>query len=166
MRSTGEVMGIDVDLGIAYAKSQMSAQPPLPTFGNLFVSVKDSDKPSVVPIAKEFHELGFELYATHGTARVLEEGGVPVHQLLKLQEGRPNVLDLIKNGEIHFIINTPSGTQPRKDETIIRSAAVAGRIATMTTLRGARASAAAIRAIKKSGFTVQPLQHYHPKKPA
>ncbi len=164
MRSTGEVMGIDADLGIAYAKSQMSAQPPLPTFGNLFVSVKDSDKPSVVPIAKEFHELGFEIYATHGTARVLEEGDVPVHQLLKLQEGRPNVLDLIKNGEIHFIINTPSGTQPRKDETIIRSAAVAGRIATMTTLRGARASAAAIRAIKKSGFTVQPLQHYHPKK--
>jgi carbamoyl-phosphate synthase large subunit len=157
-------MGIDPDLGIAYAKSQMSAQPPLPTSGSLFVSVKDADKSLVVPIAKDFYELGFQLFATDGTARVLEEAGVPVARLLKLQQGRPNVLDLIKNGDIHFIINTPSGQQPRKDETIIRSAAVAGRIATMTTLRGARASAAAIRAIKKSGFSVQPLQSYHPKK--
>jgi len=161
MRSTGEVMGIDADLGIAYAKAQMSAQPALPTQGNVFISVKDSDKPSVVPIAADFANLGFTLFATGGTARLLKKAGVPVKQLYKIQEGRPNVLDLIKNGEIHFIINTPSGQQPRKDEVLIRSAAVAARVATMTTLRGAAASAAAIRALKQSGYGVKTLQEYH-----
>jgi carbamoyl-phosphate synthase large subunit len=161
MRSTGEVMGIDSDLGIAYAKAQMSAQPPLPKAGNVFISVKDSDKPSVVPIAKDFTELGFTIYATGGTAAVLKESGVPVKDLFKLQEGRPNVLDLIKNGEMHFIINTPSGQQPRKDEVVIRSAAVAARVATMTTLRAAQASVEAIRALQKSGYGVKSLQEYH-----
>ena len=161
MRSTGEVMGIDSDLGIAYAKAQMSAQPPLPKAGNVFISVKDSDKPSVVPIARDFAELGFTIYATGGTAVVLKESGVPVKDLFKLQEGRPNVLDLIKNGEMHFIVNTPSGQQPRKDEVVIRSAAVAARVATMTTLRAARASVEAIRALQKSGYGVKSLQEYH-----
>mgnify|MGYP005845495017 CR=1 FL=1 len=161
MRSTGEVMGIDPDLGIAYAKGQMSAQPPLPDGGNVFVSVKDADKEAVAPIAREFVDLGFTLFATEGTASVLAKAGVPVRKLLKLQQGRPNVLDLIKNGEIQFIINTPSGRQPRQDEIIIRSAAVAARVATMTTLRGARASVAAIRAIRNSGYTVRSLQEYH-----
>ncbi|HET9524361.1 MAG TPA: ATP-grasp domain-containing protein, partial [Terrimicrobiaceae bacterium] len=160
MRSTGEVMGIDASLGIAYAKAQMSAQPALPSKGNIFISVKDSDKPSVVPIAREFAGLDFTLYATGGTARVLAEAGIPVKLLYKLREGRPNVLDLIKNGEMHFIINTPSGQQPRKDEVAIRSAAVAARVAMMTTLRGARASAAAIRALKDSGYGVRSLQEY------
>jgi carbamoyl-phosphate synthase, large subunit len=161
MRSTGEVMGIDADLGIAYAKAQMSAQPPLPLGGNVFISVKDADKPGVVPIAKEFAELGFTIFATGGTAAVLKESGVPVKHLFKLQEGRPNVLDLIKNGEIHFIINTPSGQQPRKDEVVIRAAAVAARVATMTTLRAARASVQAVRALQKSGYGVKSLQEYH-----
>ncbi len=161
MRSTGEVMGIDADLGIAYAKSQMSAQPPLPTKGNVFISVKDADKDAVIPIAREFSELGFVIHATSGTAKVLTQAGVPVKNLLKLQEGRPNVLDLIKNGEIQFIINTPSGQQPRRDEVVIRSAAVAGRVATMTTLRGARASAAAIRALQQAGYAVKSIQEYH-----
>ncbi len=161
MRSTGEVMGIDPDLGIAYAKSQMSAQPPLPLEGNVFVSVKDGHKEAVVPIAREFHELGFKLHATDGTAAVLERAGIPVAHLFKLQQGRPNVLDLIKNGDIQFIINTPSGQQPRQDETIIRSAAVAGRVVIMTTLRGARASISAIRALRQSGYSVRPLQSYH-----
>ncbi|MGA7215356.1 MAG: carbamoyl-phosphate synthase large subunit, partial [Terrimicrobiaceae bacterium] len=161
MRSTGEVMGIDADLGIAYGKAQMSAQPALPTGGNIFISVKDSDKRSVVPISKEFASLGFTLYATGGTARVLEDAGVLVRRLYKLQEGRPNILDLIKNGQMHFIINTPSGQQPRKDEVIIRSAAVAARVAMMTTLRGAQASSAAIRALKDAGYEVKSLQEYH-----
>lgn len=161
MRSTGEVMGIDPDLGIAYAKSQMSAQPPLPLRGSVFISVKDADKPAAVELAREFVELGFEVLATSGTASLLSEAGLPVRTLLKLQEGRPNVLDLIKNGEIHFIINTPSGQQPRKDEVIIRSAAVAARVATMTTLRGARASIAAIRAMQSAGYSVKSLQEYH-----
>jgi len=161
MRSTGEVMGIDADLGIAYAKSQMSAQPPLPTSGNVFLSVKDSDKAEIIPIAKEFAELGFKLFATGGTATVLADAGLQVQKLLKLQEGRPNVLDMIKNGGVDFIINTPSGQQPRRDETVIRSAAVAARVATMTTLRGARASARAIAAIQRSGFSVKSLQEFH-----
>jgi carbamoyl-phosphate synthase large subunit len=161
MRSTGEVMGIDADLGIAYAKAQMSAQPPLPTGGNVFISVKDSDKQAVVPIAKAFAELGFTIYATGGTRSVLAGAGIPVKLLYKLQEGRPNILDLIKNGEMHFIINTPSGQQPRRDEVIIRSAAVAARVAMMTTLRGAEASSAAIRALKNTGYEVKSLQEYH-----
>ena len=161
MRSTGEVMGIDPDLGIAYAKSQMSAQPPLPTKGNVFISVKDSDKPAAIEVAREFVELGFTVLATSGTAGLLKQSGVPVKTLLKIQEGRPNVLDLIKNGDIHFVLNTPSGQQPRRDETVIRSAAVAARVATMTTLRGARASVAAIRAIQQAGYGVKSLQEYH-----
>jgi len=161
MRSTGEVMGIDPDLGIAYAKSQMSAQPPLPTKGNVFISVKDSDKPAAIEVAREFAGLGFTVHATSGTAKLLADAGVPVKTLLKIKEGRPNVLDLIKNGEIHFILNTPSGQQPRRDEVVIRSAAVAARVATMTTLRGARASVAAIRAIQQAGYGVKSLQEYH-----
>jgi len=161
MRSTGEVMGIDVNLGIAYAKAQMSAQPPLPTGGNVFISVKDSDKQAVVPIAREFDDLGFTIYATGGTARVLNAAGVQARLLYKLGEGRPNILDLIKNGDMHFIINTPSGQQPRRDEVVIRSAAVAARIAMMTTLRGAQASSAAIRALKNAGYAVKSLQEYH-----
>ena len=161
MRSTGEVMGIDPDPGIAYAKSQMSAQPPLPTKGNVFISVKDSDKPASIEVARDFVDLGFRIHATSGTARLLADAGVPVKTLLKIQEGRPNVLDLIKNGEIHFILNTPSGQQPRRDEVAIRSAGVAARVATMTTLRGARASVAAIRAIQQAGYQVRSLQEYH-----
>ena len=161
MRSTGEVMGIDPDLGIAYAKSQMSAQPPLPTKGNVFISVKDSDKPAAIEVAREFVGLGFTVLATSGTAGFLSGAGVPVRTLLKIQEGRPNVLDLIKNGDIHFVLNTPSGQQPRRDEVMIRSAAVAARVATMTTLRGARASVAAIRAIQQAGYGVKSLQEYH-----
>jgi carbamoyl-phosphate synthase large subunit len=161
MRSTGEVMGIDADLGIAYAKAQMSAQPPLPTGGNAFISVKDSDKQAVVPIARDFANLGFIIYATGGTRRILADAGIPVKLLYKLKEGRPNILDLIKNGEMHFIINTPSGQQPRRDEVVIRSAAVAARVAMMTTLRGAQASTAAIRALKNAGYGVKSLQEYH-----
>ena len=161
MRSTGEVMGIDADLGLAYAKAQMSAQPALPVEGNIFISVKDSDKAAVVPIAKEFSDLGFTLHATSGTAKIFREAQIPVQPLFKIHEGRPNILDLIKNGEIHFIINTPSGQQPRKDEVAIRSAAVAARVATMTTLRGAKASVDAIRALKLSGYGVKTIQEFH-----
>jgi carbamoyl-phosphate synthase large subunit len=161
MKSTGEVMGIDVDLGHAYAKAQMSAQPALPTEGNVFISVKDADKPAVLPIAREFAELGFGLFATAGTVAALAAEGLRATKLHRLGEGRPNVLDLIKNGEIQFIINTPSGQQPRKDEVIIRSAAVSNRIATMTTLRGAKASVLAIRAARENPLGVRSLQEYH-----
>lgn len=160
MKSTGEVMGIDSDLGLAYAKAQMSAQPPLPSGGNIFISVKDSDKPACVEIAREFVELGFTLYATAGTFAAISGGGVPVKKLFKLSEGRPHVLDMIKNGEVHFIVNTPSGKSPREDEVKIRSAAVAQRIAIMTTLSAARASLRGIRSVQAKGISVRSLQEY------
>jgi carbamoyl-phosphate synthase large subunit len=161
MRSTGEVMGIDADFGLAYAKAQMSAQPALPESGNVFISVRDSDKPAVVEVARNFTDLGFTIYATTGTQAALQAAGVPSQSLFRLNEGRPNCLDMIKNGEIQFIINTPSGSQPRRDEVKIRSAAVANRIATMTTVRGAEASVAAIRSLKEKTFEVKSLQEYH-----
>ena len=161
MKATGEVMGIADDLGVAYAKSQMAAQPPLPEKGNLFVSVKDSDKPALVPLAKELVELGFNLYATAGTANAIAAAGVPVRHLFKISEGRPHVLDLLKNGDIDLIINTPSGKTPRKDEIRIRSLAVANRIPILTTISAVQASVGAIRGIKTKGIDVRSLQEYH-----
>ena len=163
MRSTGEVMGLDPDLGIAYAKAQMSAQPPLPESGHVFISVKDADKDQVVPIAREFSAAGFQIHATKGTLAVLEAAGVAAELVYKLTEGRPNLLDLIKNGKMQFIINTPHGQSPRRDEVAIRSAAVAHRIPIMTTLRAARMSARAIHALKAGGYEVKCLQEYHAK---
>ena len=163
MRSTGEVMGLDPDLGIAYAKAQMSAQPPLPESGHVFISVKDADKDQVVPIAREFSAAGFQIHATKGTLAVLEAAGVAAELVYKLTEGRPNLLDLIKNGKMQFIINTPHGQSPRRDEVAIRSAAVAHRIPIMTTLRAARMSARAIHALKAGGYEVKCLQEYHTK---
>jgi len=160
MKSTGEVMGIDEDLGLAYAKAQMSAQPPLPEKGNLFFSVKDSDKPRAAELAKEFAELGFAIYATGGTAAAFATAGVKVNKLFKISEGRPHVLDMIKNREIHFIINTPAGKNPREDERKIRAAAVAGRIPIMTTLRAGEACVRGIRSMQKFGLRVKPLQEY------
>ena len=163
MKSTGEVMGIDADLGLAYAKSQMAAGSPLPSGGNLFISVKDADKPQAVRLAAAFVELGFHLYATSGTAAALAASGVPVKKLFKLTEGRPHVLDMIKNGEIAFIINTPSGKSPRRDEVVIRGAAVTYRVPIMTTLSAAAASVGGIRSLKAKGLRVKPLQEYHAK---
>jgi len=163
MRSTGEVMGLDADLGIAYAKAQMSAQPPLPESGNVFISVKDADKDQVVLIAREFVAAGFRIHATKGTLTVLEAAGLPADLVYKLTEGRPNLLDLIKNGEMQFIINTPYGQSPRRDEVAIRSAAVAHRIPIMTTLRAARMSIRAIKALKADGYSVKCLQEYQAK---
>jgi carbamoyl-phosphate synthase large subunit len=161
MKSTGEVMGMDVDLGLAYAKSQMAAPPPLPTGGNVFVSVKDSDKQAVVPVVREFVKLGFGIIATAGTFEVLTAANIPVTKVFKLREGRPNVLDRVKNGDINFIINTPSGKIPREDEVRIRNASLAQRIPIMTTLRAALASANGIRSLQKSKLQVRSLQEYH-----
>jgi carbamoyl-phosphate synthase large subunit len=161
MRSTGEVMGIDPDPGIAYAKSQMSAQPALPLGGNVFVSVKDSDKEEALAVSRDLAALGFHLHASTGTARYFAEHGLEVPVMLKIREGRPNVVDAIKNGDVAFIINTPSGRAPREDEIAIRSAAVAMRVPTMTTLRAARASVKAIRAMAKNGYGVKSLQEFH-----
>ena len=161
MRSTGEVMGLDMDLGRAYAKAQMAAHPPLPLGGNLFVSVKDADKKTIVPLVREFIELGFSIYATRGTAQILEEAGIQVLQLKRLSQGHPNILDMIKQNSIHLIINTPSGKLPWRDEVIIRSAAIAHRVVTITVLRTAIASLAAIRSMLAGDFEVRSIQEYH-----
>jgi carbamoyl-phosphate synthase large subunit len=161
MRSTGEVMGLDADLGIAYAKSQMAASSSLPLGGKVFVSVSDAHKKQVAAVAKQFADLGFELVATSGTAAILEKAGLKVQRTLKLMEGRPNVIDLLKNKEIQLVINTPSGEVPRTDEVKIRTTAVYTGTPIMTTLSGAKAAALGIAALKKSGYSVKTVQEYH-----
>jgi len=163
MKSTGEVMGIDVDLGLAYAKSQMAAPPPLPKKGNVFISVKDTDKEAVISVAREFVKLGFGIISTSGTADALAKGKIKVKKVFKLHEGRPNVLDRVKNGDISFIINTPSGKIPREHEVTIRNAALAQKIPIMTTVRAAQASANGIRSLQKAKLQVRSLQEYHAK---
>ena len=161
MRSTGEVMGLDADLGTAYAKSQMAANSALPLAGKVFISVSDAHKKEVAAVAKSFADLGFELISTGGTAAVLEKAGLQVQRILKLQEGRPNVIDLLKNKEIQLVINTPSGASPRADEIKIRTTAVYTGTPIMTTLSGAKAAALGIAALKKSGYAVKTVQEYH-----
>jgi carbamoylphosphate synthase large subunit/REP element-mobilizing transposase RayT len=161
MKSTGEVMGMDVDLGLAYAKSQMAAPPPLPKRGKVFISVKDTDKEAVIPVAREFVKLGFEIISTSGTADALTKAKIKVTKVFKIHEGRPNVLDRIKNGDINFIINTPSGKIPREHEVVIRNAALAAKIPIMTTVRAALASTNGIRSLQKRKVQVRSLQEYH-----
>ena len=161
MKSTGEVMGIDDDLGMAFAKSQMAAGGTLPTKGNVFISVKETDRPNVVRIAKGYADLGFTLYATSGTGSVITEAGIPVNILPKLASGqRPNVIDLMKNKDMALVINTPSGKNPREDEVKIRTAAMQNRIPIMTTLRGADAALRAIKSLQGSEVQVRALQEY------
>ncbi|HSY17749.1 MAG TPA: carbamoyl-phosphate synthase large subunit [Candidatus Acidoferrales bacterium] len=161
MRSTGEVMGLDADLGVAYAKSQMAANSPLPLKGKVFISVSEMHKKDVAAVAKQFADLGFELVATTGTAAVLEKAGLKVQRINKLKEGRPNVIDALKNKEIQFVINTPSGAAPREDEIKIRTTAVYTGTPIATTLSGAKAAALGIAALKKSGYAVKTVQEYH-----
>ena len=162
MKSTGEVMGIDEDMGMAYAKAQISAFNPLPTEGNVFFSVNNRDKDRAVPIARELAELGFSIVATGGTYKRFKAEGIEVERLYKLAEKkRPNVMDMMKNGEIQFIINTPSGHEAREDEVTIRSGAVANTISHCTNLSAAEASILAIRSLQNNELTVTTLQEYH-----
>ena len=161
MKSTGEVMGIDIDLGRAYAKAQMAAPPPLPKAGNIFISVKDADKSRVVPLARDFIGLGFGIIATSGTAEMLAAAGVPVTRVFKLREGRPHVLDRITNGDVQLIINTPSGKIPRDDELKMQSGARSIKIPIITTMRAAQASVTGIRALQTHGVAVKTLQEFH-----
>jgi carbamoyl-phosphate synthase large subunit len=161
MRSTGEVMGLDADPGIAYAKSQMAAISTLPLGGKVFISVSDAHKKDVAMVARQFVELGFELVATTGTATVLEKAGLKVQRTLKVIEGRPNIVDLLKNKEIQLVINTPTGQSPRVDEVKIRTTAIYTGTPIMTTLSGAKAAALGIAALKKNGYGVRTLQEYH-----
>jgi len=160
MRSTGEVMGIDNDLGIAFAKAEAAAKPGLPVQGNIFLSVKDADKPRAAELARRLEKLGFTIYSTSGTAKVIAEKGVKVIKLQKIGEGRPNAVDLIKNGQIQMVINTPSGMIPRRDENAIRSTAYAHNVCIMTTITGAQAAVNGIRALQRERVGVKPIQHY------
>src|SRR3954467_4932118 len=161
MRSTGEVMGLDADLGIAYAKSQMAANAPLPLKGRVFISVSEPHKTGVAQIAKLYADLGFDLVSTSGTAAVIEKAGLKVERVFKLNEGRPNTIDLLKNREIQLVINTPSGQSPRADEIKIRTTAVYTATPIMTTLSGAKAAALGIAALKRTGYSVKTVQEYH-----
>ena len=161
MRSTGEVMGLDADRGIAYAKSQMAAGSPLPLSGKVFISVSDTHKKKIAEVGRQFAELGFELVATGGTATILEKAGLKVERIHKLQEGRPNAIDLLKNKELQLVINTPSGATPRADEIKIRTTAVYTGTPIMTTISSAQAAARGIAALKKSGYGVKTVQEYH-----
>ncbi|MSU64379.1 MAG: carbamoyl-phosphate synthase large subunit [Pedosphaera sp.] len=162
MRSTGEVMGLDADLGVAYAKAQMAANSPLPLQGKVFISVGDLHKQQVAAVARQFVDLGFEIVSTGGTATVLESHGIKVQRIFKLNEGaRPNAIDLLKNREIQLVINTPSGATPRADEVKIRTTAVMTGTPIMTTLSGAKAAVLGIAALKKSGYGVRTVQEYH-----
>ncbi|MCA1904485.1 MAG: carbamoyl-phosphate synthase large subunit, partial [Cyanobacteria bacterium KgW148] len=160
MRSTGEVMGIDTDFGRAYAKAQLGAGQNLPLQGTVFISVNDRDKMSITGVAEGFAELGFRIIATEGTYRILQRHGIPCQQVLKLHEGRPHIGDAIKNGQIQLIVNSPSGSEAQTDGQLIRRAAMTYKIPVITTLAGAKATIAAIRALKEAPLSVQSLQEY------
>jgi carbamoyl-phosphate synthase large subunit len=160
MRSTGEVMGIDVDFGRAYAKAELAAGQRLPSTGKVFISTNDRDKEAVVPIARSFIELGFTIVATAGTRQVLQAHGLEIEAVLKLHEGRPNVVDVIKNQQIQLIINTPSGEEAQADGRLIRRTALMYKVPIVTTLAGAKATAAAVRSLQSEPLTVKAIQDY------
>ncbi len=164
MLSTGEVMGIDDDFPMAFAKSQLAASSDLPREGTVFVSVNERDKLGIVPVAKKLRELGFKLVSTAGTARLLADAGVEAELVRKVQEGRPNLLDLIANDEIALVINTPSGKGARTDEGRIRAAATARGVPCITTLAAARVAVQAIEVLRTRELRVTALQDRFPAK--
>ena len=158
MKSTGEVIGLDNHLGSAYAKAEIGSGNILPMEGNIFISVNDIDKMKVIPIARDFYELGYNLIATDGTFNLLNQNGINCKLIAKVGEGRPNVVDHIKNNEIQFIINTPLGKKSRYDEYEIGKSAIRYNIITTTTISGAQAALRAIRRIKNNNLTYKSLQ--------
>lgn len=161
MKSTGEVMGIDTNFGAAFLKSQLGAGQNLPSEGNVFLSVKNRDKRNIVFIAKKLSDLGFKLYATKGTGKVLANNNIEVRFINKVSEGRPHIVDMIKNNEIQFIINTPGGKDTKADGVLIRSGAVQYKIPYTTTLSGAQAAVNAIETMKQGPISVKALQDYY-----
>ncbi len=161
MKSTGEVMGVADNFGEAFAKAQIAAGQVLPMRGTIFLSVNDHDKDGLVALARQFVEMGFHLVATHGTAAVLEQAGLQPERVYKVQEGRPNVVDLIKGDRIQLVVNTPRGQDTVFDEKAIRRAAVLARVPTITTLAAARAAAEGIAALQDGTLTVYSLQALH-----
>lgn len=161
MLSTGEVMGLSDDFGIAFAKSQIAAGNPLPTEGKVLFSVKDSDKKMVVGLARKLHELGFKIIATKGTCIEFIKNNIPSEFALKMSEGRPNIVDSIINDEIDLIINTTIGKQSIRDSFSIRRTALDKGVPYVTTIRGAEATVKAIEAMKQKKIDVKPIQLYY-----
>jgi len=161
MKSTGEVMGIDKEFGMAFIKAQIAAGQKIPSKGCVFVSVRDKDKAKVVPIAKTLTSMGFELIATEGTSQALEKQNIPTRKISKLLEGRPNAIDHLENGEIQLVINTPTGKKPLKDEITIRQTALHHNVPVITTMSGASATVAAMKNYINQKIDVKPLQYYY-----
>jgi carbamoyl-phosphate synthase large subunit len=161
MRSTGEVMGVAPTFGEAFAKAQLAAGHKLPRKGTIFVSVNDHDKRHFLPLARDLSQLGFTLLATRGTAAALSAADIPAEAVYKVNEGRPNIVDLVKTGRVDLIINTPLGRESFYDEKSIRRAAVRYKVPCITTLAAAQAAARGIRALIDHSFGVNALQDLH-----
>jgi carbamoyl-phosphate synthase large subunit len=166
MKSTGEVMGMDADFGWAFAKSQSAAGVPLPRGGTAFISVKDQDKPSALDVARNLRQLGFRIEATRGTACYLKSHGVDCDAVNKVTEGRPHIVDHIKNGDISLVINTVWGQASQTDSASIRREALQRGVSYYTTMPGARAAAKAVEAMLKKGLEIRSLQEYHARRGA
>jgi len=161
MKSTGEVMGIDMDFGHAFYKAQLSAGQRLPMKGNVFISVKNKDKRSIVSTARNLEDMGFGIYATEGTANTLIKAGIEAKKVLKVHEGRPNITDMIKDKQINLILNTPVGKGPRSDDFEIRRHAIMMGVPYTTTMSGAQAIVTAIESMKKKDITIKSIQEYY-----
>jgi len=161
MRSTGEVMGIDEDLGAAFLKGYLGANMKLPKTGRVLLTVKGADKRSIIPEARILQSLGYELLATEGTWRTLKSNGLKVTRVNKVHEGRPHIVDMLKNREIALVLNTPYGKKQREDDSQIRAAAVSLGIPCITTRAGISAVVSALSSLHGGEFAVRPLQEYH-----
>jgi len=161
MRATGEVMGIADTFGLAFYKAQEAANLKLPTEGNILLTVTDKDKAELINIAKGFEKLKFNIYATEGTSRFLKENGIDNTELKKLHEGRPNLSDEIKNGDIHLIINTPIGSNSKYDDSYIRIMAIQQKIPYITSMAAAQASLEGIETMMGKKISPKSLQEYH-----
>ncbi|MDO8746997.1 MAG: carbamoyl-phosphate synthase large subunit, partial [Thermodesulfovibrionales bacterium] len=161
MKSTGEVMGIDEDFGIAYAKAQLSSNNRIPVSGKIVISVRDEDKDGICDIVKKLHAMGFEVIATRGTAEHLSNKGIEVEVINKVKEGRPHIVDLIKNKEVNFIINTVSDAQAQRDSFSIRQSALQYRVPYTTTVSGAKAVVNAIDMLRRKNISIKSIQEYH-----
>ncbi len=161
MRSTGEVLGLADSFGLAFYKAQMAAQQMLPSEGTVLITVSERDRPAVLEVARQFENLGFRIKATNGTKRFLDGHGIHSEGILKMHEGRPNIVDGIKNDEIQLVINTPSGKLSKHDDSYIRKAAISYKIPYITTLAAALAAARGISANRRGHGDVKSVQRYH-----
>jgi carbamoyl-phosphate synthase large subunit len=161
MRSTGEVMGVASSFGMAFAKAQLAADNRLPDSGTILLTVNDFDKDDVTPIARRFHEMGFKLLGTEGTAKHIRGRGIPISRVFKVHEGRPHGIDLILNGDVQMLINTPFGKHAQQDDYTLRQAAIAHGVAYTTTLSAANAACDAILSLKSRHASVRSIQEWH-----